>query len=236
MKRDVGVELHRCLMMLGIVALHTCQCAGRGCSPFCRWIEFCVDGFVFISGWYGIKFDWRKVARVYALALLYSAFYIFILTGSGDATDVVKAAGWYWFINAYVMLMCIAPIVNEGLEMLRGECARRVLPVVLPLFVAVFGWSFLSVVPGVGAWVPYVAGFGSHTFLTLLGVYVVARLLRFYDFGQKLKTRYLLIALGLLSMLAFLNLNKYNSPVAVSMGACTFFFDEKDKHGRWPPR
>lgn len=221
-KRDIGIELYRCLLMVGIVALHTFQCAGYGFSSFCRWIEFCVDGFVFISGWYGVQFGWKKVAKLFSLALFYSAIYSLLTPYSGGLGVIIKAAGNYWFVNAYVMLMCFAPIVNECMERLRGEDVGRVLAVVAPLLVAVFCWSFCCGVPGVREWIPYAHGFGSHSFLTMLGVYVAARLARMFELDKTVPTRFLWVLIGVLSVLAFLNLNKYNSPVAVLMGAACF--------------
>lgn len=68
MKRDCSIELYRVILMFGIVLLHT---VGKG-DVRAPWIgcllKFCVTGFVFISGYFGIKFSWGKIGRLYAVA------------------------------------------------------------------------------------------------------------------------------------------------------------------------
>lgn len=224
-QRDPAIELYRMLLMLGIVTLHTLQCAGLGFSPLARWVEFCVDGFVFISGWYGIRFEWKKVVRLYGLALWCSAIYAAVRWVCFESApwsvgayldEVVHRAEAYWFVNAYVVLMCLTPIINAPFE---SRKSRRVF---VPFLFAVFGWSFAAMVPGLKAWVPAPTGFGSHTFLTLSGVYVIARIARIGKWDDKLQTWHLMLVLAVLSALAVCNLNKYNSPVAVMLGWTLF--------------
>ena len=223
--RNPAIELYRIALMLGIVALHTLQCAELGFSPLARWVEFCVDGFVFISGWYGIKFGWTKLLRLYGLALWCSAVYAIArriclepgpLAFGGLISEIVHRAGGYWFVNAYAVLMCFAPIVNAAFE------ARQTRRIFVPILFVAFGWSFACMVPGVKGWLPAAAGFGSHTVGTLLGVYVVARMARLDRWDEKLSGWQLVLMLALLSALAVCNLNKYNSPVAVLLGGVLF--------------
>lgn len=225
MARNPSIELYRACLMLGIVTLHTCQCAKLGFSPLARWVEFCVDGFVFISGWYGIRFRWTKIARLYGLAFYCSMLYALgrwcFLDSAPWSTgaflvEVVHRTFAYWFVNAYVVLMCFAPVVDAALQ---SHASRKAF---VPLLTVVFVWSFACIVPGLKGWLPQPAGFGAHTFLTLLGVYVVARIACLDRWLERFSTRRLLAMLLILSLLAVCNLNKYNSPVAVLLGGTLF--------------
>jgi len=225
MNRNPSIELYHVLLMFGIVSLHTLCAAGLGFSPLARWLAFCVDGFVFISGWYGIKFGWMKVAKLYGLTLWCAAIVAFARwtffenvpwSTTAFGTTVIKSVGGYWFVNAYIVLMCFAPIVNAALE------SKQTRKIFIPILLVIFGWSFVCDVPRIGPWIPGVSGFGSHTFFTLLGVYIVARIARLDHWDEKLSTKNLIVAIVILSLLAFCNLNKYNSPVAVLLGGTLF--------------
>ena len=59
-RRNAGLELMRLVMMFGIVLLHV---AGHGAyinkfTP--RFLDWCVCGFVFLSGYFGIRFSAMK--------------------------------------------------------------------------------------------------------------------------------------------------------------------------------
>ena len=73
-KRELNVELFRIVLMLGICLVHTVFIgAHHGIFGMSEWLNGlvggAVDAFVFISGWYGIKFKTKKILAFYALAL-----------------------------------------------------------------------------------------------------------------------------------------------------------------------
>lgn len=70
-KRNVGIELFRILMMLGIVATHVCWQKEFATPGLGRLSETCVVGFAMISGYFGIRVAPSKLIRLYALAIGY---------------------------------------------------------------------------------------------------------------------------------------------------------------------
>ena len=85
--RNITVELLRVLFMLCIVTMHSIiyRKGGAGVLPLYGgdWTSCVrygllglnhigVSGFVFISGYYGIKFRWYKLWNIWAQALFYS--------------------------------------------------------------------------------------------------------------------------------------------------------------------
>ena len=99
-KRNVGIELFRIVMMLGIVMTHTCEQSVFSNVYLHRLAKTSVVGFAMISGYFGIRFAPSKVIRLYALAIGY-CFLVPFLGGvfpwggvfSCRSCDMVRASG-----------------------------------------------------------------------------------------------------------------------------------------------
>lgn len=107
----------------------------------------CVDLFVLISGWFGIRPTWRGVGKLvfqslFIVTLVYVAFW---LTGQAvptwaDVAEILMVAeGSIWFVKAYLVLMILAPVLNAFVE----HVDRRTLGATVALglgFQTIFGW------------------------------------------------------------------------------------------------
>ncbi len=187
---------------------------------------WCVPGFVFISGWYGIRFSFGKMARLYGISFYCAALFVafdafFSGCSSGVWGRIYGIATGQWFLNAYAVLMCIAPMVNQAVE----KATSREL---LPLLFCVFIWSFSTTMPIVGRYVPQTSGLTAYSFLTLLGVYSAARFARkSYDANGRFKRiandkRVMWAFLAVCLPLAAIGFNEYNSPFALLIAGCVF--------------
>ena len=118
------------------------------------------------------------------------------------------------------MLMLFAPLINQALTSCTNR--RALLEVAVPILILVFGWSFLSIVPKVKDVVPFDSSFGTHNGLTLIGIYVAARLYRLLEIEDKLP-RWGWVVLWVVSgCVCACNLGKYNSPFALAFAASSF--------------
>ena len=224
--RDVAIDAYRIVLMWGIVLLH---CAHKGiydCRPLTMALLFCVDGFVFISGWCGIRFGWKKILRLYgisAYATVVCTAYLAIVNhlNVGEcfnfSLDLWKG---YWFLHAYVLLMFLAPSINAIFDFLDG---KKLASVVIPLLSIPFVWSFAQDIPFVRRFVPSTSGLQAYSGFTLLGAYVVGRLLRKYESKIRFDAKIMLGAICLLSIICVLGYGRYHSPFAVLLSACWFF-------------
>lgn len=178
--RNGNVEVLRCFLMLLIVFHHV---GWHGCfGPPTDWwtllvwglVMWHVDGFVAISGWFGIHLTFKKLISLYGVMMFYSAlgcllWWIFDRSTFGLGAFVVSGG---WFGGAYLMLMLMSPMVNASLEYLRQD--KRVLFVAWLLFAVGMTLSWIplhlntAVASGVGGW----------SLLCLLFVYVSARTMR----------------------------------------------------------
>lgn len=226
MNRNPAVELYRVGAMFGIVLLHTIVQGGylrsRGLDNV---LLSCVTAFVFISGYFGIRFSVRKIIRLIALGC-YCSFIAAVIGGGmccvwdGLFLDIIR---YHWFLWAYLVLMCFAPMLNLAFE---GEL-KEVLPRVVPVILIVFGWSYLTMIPGLKRYCPTVQGFGSLTPLTLIGIYLAARLSHKVLASVHLGSR-VFAGLVILSLpIAWIGFGHYNSVASLVLAGASFYLVER---------
>ena len=149
---------------LGELAMHIASSACVGC----------VDMFVLISGWFGIRLRLQKLWQLlFQVWFLSSCAYLLFIAFSGSVSfspafivHIVLCDG-YWFVPVYIVLFFLAPAVNGFVA--RGS-RRDVGLVIVALLVlqTVYGW--LS---------PRETGFlEGHSPLSFLILYIVAGYLR----------------------------------------------------------
>ena len=70
--RNGNIEAYRCLLMLLIVQYHYAELLYPTSNAFWNilftaFIFWHVDGFVAISGWFGIRFTWNKFLKLWGM-------------------------------------------------------------------------------------------------------------------------------------------------------------------------
>ena len=239
MHRQSNFELLRIICMLMVMAGHAIGYVQEtdlfGIDGICKLTVsqlclVCVNVFVMISGWFGIKASWRGIG-----ALLFQVFFIsglcflvFFLLGQpvsfkDHLLPYLLFGKGYWFVVSYLILYALSPVLNAFCE----KATQRVfLKVLLIIFIAEFVFGFLL---DTGH---YAYGFSPLAFISL---YLLARYVRMYP-GKvfSFKRGYdLLIYLGI-SILSIaglwlgykwfgmgFHLNHYDSPLAI---AASLFF------------
>lgn len=230
MKRESFIDTYRAVLMFGICLLHSITQCGHNTAWAANMLAWCVPGFMFISGWFGIRFSIGKVLKLYGISfycsIMYVAFDVVVSSKVADYNCVIQAyniAIGQWFLNAYVIVMCLTPMVNLAVE-------RMTIKEMCPLLVCVFGWSFATTLPVVNRCVPKSVGLTAYSFLTLLGVYIVARFTRriydgesgpFYKLIKKKKVVFLVV--GICLIITAIGLGDYNSPFAIAVAGGIFF-------------
>ena len=136
MKRNASIELSRLLLMFGICLLHSAINPGYSRAWFINITCFCVTAFAFISGYYGASFRPSKIVRLVGTGVICA-----LICGRGNISRAWGIYGRYWFLHAYVLMMCLAPLVD-------GAISRKgAIAVAMPLLVAVFVWGDLPSLP-----------------------------------------------------------------------------------------
>ena len=190
-------------------------------SQFCL---VCVNVFIMISGWFGIKASWKGAGK-----LLFQVLYItllcalvFLILGlpvsfRRDILPNLLFGSGYWFVVAYLILYAISPVLNAFIERASQKEYRNVL----------IAWMIVEFVYG------FLLDTGHFAFgfspLSFIGLYLLARYARLYPgklFSLSIRDNFLVyIGVTLLSIVAFwfgykwfgmgFHLNHYDSPLAI---------------------
>lgn len=231
LERNIGLDLFRIIMMFGICLIHTCGQGKYKCTTLHNMMLPSVVGFAMLSGFFGIRFAPSKLVRLYSLAIGYCLFIPIIGNayqgGGGYVHSVVMTWGapWrYWYLHAYAALMCLAPA-------LKAERFGRF----QPFFLIVFLWGFLLVYRTFSDYIPHASGFGSYSFVTLLGIYLFARVAKELGWFDKVPFLWVFgLMFSSVIILAFVPATgMYNSPVALALAFSVFSVFSRIKSLGW---
>ncbi|MBR6286516.1 MAG: acyltransferase [Bacteroidaceae bacterium] len=107
-----------------------------------------VNCFVFISGYYGISINRKKIISFLTMTTFYGVFTYglkVVLDNQFTIGEVVKSIlpisseGW-WFFSYYFVLMLLSPFLNEGIERLSKRKIQYILFVLFIFSVSGFGF------------------------------------------------------------------------------------------------
>lgn len=223
MKRNPSIELYRVGLMFGICLLHSISFGPFKCAWASNILASCVVGFVFISGWFGVRFSWLKLIKLYGIGF-YAAFCFGLLSWlTGDVNTVGDAVilGWrklthgFWFLHAYAAMMMLAPLVNALID--GGQISN-----IYPLLCLVYIWGFGRTLPFVSQLLPKTAGLDAYGGITLTAIYAAAKVCRQIKVDERMKTRWLIVALPIMWTATEIGLGDYNSPFAFALAAVCF--------------
>ena len=186
----------------------------------------CVNMFVIISGYFGIKLKLSSIIKLCIyLALIYVPLYLirfvstheFILSDFLEKCFVISYAGY--FIQCYFMLMILSPVLNAFIE----KYGKKSLKWVLLFWGLEFWFSCIMDVEELG----YNHGFSVIHFVLM---YMIARCIRLYEDDVK-KIKQWIWVLGYLVSTSVIILSHivgikwcwdYSNPIVVFSSVCTF--------------
>lgn len=174
--RNSSIELLRFFFMLMIVTLHaylhgsgkdfvyllgeetsTCGHLGMFSLGMCG-----VTGFMFISGYYGLNFKWKKFGGMFATILFYMILERCI-AGSGFKGIFAPWTGW-WFVQAYMLVWLLSPCINKGIE----YCSKKEFSIIV---LGIMAYTYYSVI---------LYGKSECSMTLLLTIYLAARYVAIY--------------------------------------------------------
>lgn len=94
-----------------------------------------VNTFVFVSGYFGIKFKLKSLVSLFIQLLFYSTiiYGIILLLGTPfEFKDLIRAvfpvsSGLWWFMSSYIGLFFVAPLINSAVENISKNEFRLIL-------------------------------------------------------------------------------------------------------------
>lgn len=148
----------------------------------------CVNVFVIISGWYGIKASIRKLS-----CLSFQGFFFLIIPfiiapylgfSRCGLPGLVNVFFPGWFLKAYAVLLIVSPLLNNFVENSSEKRLRNVL-IAFFLFELVYGWLTTSV-PVYDTSNPLPTLFiGGYSATSLIGLYMLARYVRLHLYDKQ---------------------------------------------------
>lgn len=193
-ERNLNIEALRCFLMLLITFGHCCFHGAYSDNKIVLIAEtattFAVDTFAFISGWYSVKLSISRMLRFVGYGL-FAFMVVNLLSFCLGRGGVPFNMGWYG--NSYFVVMLLAPYINYGMEsILHKHGARRLLS-----YVAIYlCFMFVMWLPITKMGVAVKCGFGGHTVLLLLAMYLLGRSLNLSGVLKSVNVKTCLIALA----------------------------------------
>lgn len=188
--RDSNMELLRIIAMLLVLIVHADFMALKFPSlndldtapitTFSRIYigalsDVCVNVFVLISGWYGIKLRIRSLLKIIFQTSFFCVLMFLCFGQPSDISYVLRECAnilllrHFWFVRAYILLCLMAPILNAFVEKASKEEFKWIL-------IAYFTVQTLFSYIGNDIW--YYDGYSP---LTFIGLYLLARYMRVYS-------------------------------------------------------
>lgn len=151
-QRNSTIELLRILCILMIVFMHLVgiwwdYCDNLFDKEFVIFVNsLCncaVTIFMLISGYYGIRFNLRKIVQFEMMVIFYSILFIFMqysLIGGVGMKEMVKSVfplltSKYWFYTAYVIIFFVSPYIHLLVNFLNKKEFKILIGILLFFYV-----------------------------------------------------------------------------------------------------
>lgn len=243
-QRLSNIELLRILAMLFIVIVHLDGAAlglprptGDASLLTARdWWRLAVESFsivgvncfTLISGYFGIRFNWRGLLNFTLECLFYSVLIYFVMIAAGHARwswpTMIDVCRVYthtdlWYVPAYLGLYLLSPFLNAAVTLM-SRSRFTMLTLVFVLYNVWAGWLYEGRFNPTG-----------YTVIQLVMIYLVGRMLSLYNLRAVPRSLslalYIAMAVVTVFMAVWLPSNMafaYNSPVIIVQSVALFVF------------
>ena len=189
--RDSNMELLRIISMLLVLVVHASfkSLGTPDADDICNYpvssvLRFfsesfsaiCVNVFILISGWYGIRPRLKRFCEFIFQVLFFGIVIYLVLRllgvteawGIGDWANLLFFRRDIWFVNAYIILYCLSPVLNLFAE---HASQKQFQVTLLVFFLLMFFFGFIKS-----------DEYFSHGYspLAFIGIYLLARYVKMY--------------------------------------------------------
>lgn len=209
-QRNSGLELLRIIAIFMIICIHAfglvqgirVNQVGKETTRIVNCIcNMGVSCFVLISGYFGVKRDWKKIARLEIMVIFFSfcttalmaAAFPEVYCGGELLELVIKScipviSRKHWFYTCYICLLLLSPWLNEALERMTRKQFEGLLLTMLCLFSIFPTFFYFEIMQD-----------GGKGLVNMILVYILGRYIRKYcDFEADKKKAVLIFCLLLL--------------------------------------
>ena len=231
--RNSAVEVLRVLLMFGICLCHSVGAGGYMYAPIRNVCMMCVVGFIFITGWFGIRFTLARVGKLLGIAIFALGVVVLEeLFWNGRITISPLGMRQWWFLNSYLMLLFLSPVLNTIVSCLTStevKTRRDAFVSVLIGAIAIYGFAW----PMHCHCIPRIRFFLTLgcpcQFGTICVIYLLARVIRVTEFFNRMNN--FAAGIGVMVSVALAmhsyKFSYYNSPIAFLFAASLFYFFQR---------
>lgn len=190
--RDGNIDLMRLIFMFFICLIHAVGYVDARWTHWLANISYVgVAGFVLISGFYGIRFSVSKVLRLEMYAMVCAATVVFLsrIAGMSNIGDTLSVFKSYWFVHAYVLMMCFSTLVEKLIDVYKKGLVseREIVLAVVPVLLMVFVWSFSMRIWGLQQYIPRAEGINTpFSGIALFAIYIVGAMCRLFNIEKRM--------------------------------------------------
>lgn len=208
-QRNSGLELLRIIAIFMIICIHAfglvqgirVNQVGKETTRIVNCIcNMGVSCFVLISGYFGVKRDWKKIARLEIMVIFFSFCTTLLLAvafpevyhGNELLELLIKScipviSRKHWFYTCYICLLLLSPWLNDGLERMTKRQLEGLLFTMLCLFSVFPTFFYFEIMLD-----------GGKGLVNMIVVYILGRYIRKYGDFEMEKKKAVLIFLTLL--------------------------------------
>lgn len=227
--RNSGLELLRIFAILMIICIHAFGLVqGMAVNQLGKEVTrlvncLCnigVSCFVLISGYFGVKRDWMKIARLEMMVIFFSfcttgllaVAFPEVYNGPELLELIIKScipviSRKHWFYSCYICLLLLSPWLNAALERMTKRQMMGLLATMLVLFSICPTFLYFEIMQD-----------GGKGLVNMILLYVLGRYIRKFGDFQAERKRVILIFVLLLALSYFTN------RAAISFGGVTLSF------------
>lgn len=243
--RESNTELLR-IVLMGMIVIHHALIYGLGLPEIGQgetaipglpvallinsFVIVGVNGFIFISGYYGIRLRVKSLLSLILQTVFYSAviyIVVYLVCHKGTPEGVIKSffpisTSVWWFVTAYIGLCILSPLLNRAAELLNRQAFGFIVAALL----------YLNCFSGFGFHALQTSG--GYSLFSFITVYLLSRYLAIYKVrpgrpGLKYGALCLLLAGGVYALLETghaawaWRFFSYNNPLVIGATVMLFF-------------
>lgn len=203
--RDSNFELLRIICMVMIILLHAFGRINTELNQFNSLVSIVMNSicnvavscFILISGYFGVKFDVRKILRITIMTLFYSISIMIMQLIIGiemNLLDIIKSfipiiSSKYWFISCYLVLVVLSPFLNTYIDNISKKELQKLIIVLIFLFSIIPSFLYFDITKD-----------GGKGIVNMIIMYILGRYIKKY-MQRNLNIKILIISLIILLVL-----------------------------------
>lgn len=203
LNRNSNLELLRIIAIVMVLFLHSFGIVNNMLNEFNSLVSIIINSicnmgvtlFILISGYFGIEFKVKKMAKLHVKVLSLSIIILLIQIAFNmplSREDIIKSflpiiSCKYWFLSCYFFLMILSPYINSFIKNLNKKMYTNLLIITITLFSIIPTFFYFELTKDSG-----------KGLINMILIYIIGRYIAIYFENSSINVKNILILLTLL--------------------------------------